>query len=206
MKKSKVILTIISLVLVVAMSVAGTLAYLKVSSGPVTNTFSPSNIGLTLDETTNTYKMIPGVEMKKDPKVTVSGDVDAHVFVEVVETGSVTVAGTEYTLDDFLTYAIADGWTVHSGVVDTNDSTNGNETVVLYREVKADAATKTFYVLKAGTKAENANGAVTTNATVTKAMMDACTANTFKLTFTAYAVQADGLSVADAWTEAKAQA
>ena len=198
-KTLKALVAVLSVVLIVCLSVAGTLAYLKVTTAPVTNTFAPSNIALKLEETTgSTYKMVPGVAMDKNPTVTVSGDVDAYVFVEIVEAGSVTVSGTEYTLDDFLTYAIAAGWTVHTGTVDTNDSVSGNETVVIYREVKVSDTTKTFSVL-----AENK---VSTNAGVTKQMMNAYTDGSIKLTLTAYAIQQAGFAdVAAAWAAAQGQ-
>ena len=194
----KKLITVLSVILVMLVGVAGTLSYLQVQKGPVVNTFAPSNNDLTLEETTgSTYKMVPGVAMDKNPTVTVSGDVDAYVFVKIDEAGSVTVSGTEYTLDDFLTYAIAAGWTVHTGTVDTNDSASGNETVVIYREVKVADTTKTFSVL-----AENK---VSTNAGVTKQMMNAYTDGSIKLTFTAYAIQKAGFEgkIAEAWAAAQ---
>ena len=199
MKKSKVILTIISLVLVVAMSVAGTLAFLKVNTTPVVNTFSPSNIGLTLDETTTAtdYKMIPGVEMKKDPKVTVTADIDTYVFVKVKESAN---------FDDYMTYAIASGWKLLDG--STTIDTVTEDEYVLYREVTATEASvqggASFYVLAGGTK--SANGVVTTKTTVKEADMTSAKTNAPTLTFTAYAVQKDAMAdVNAAWTEAQAQ-
>ena len=193
MKKSKVILTIISLVLVVAMSVAGTLAFLKVNTTPVVNTFSPSNIGLTLDETTTAtdYKMIPGVEMNKDPKVTVTSDIDAYVFVEVTESTN---------FDDYMTYAIASGWKLYDTGAETIDTAE-LDTYVLYREVGKNDTTKAFYVLAGGTK--SANGVVTTKTSVEESHMTAAKTNAPTLTFTAYAVQKDGLDVAQAWAQAQ---
>ena len=194
----KKLIAVLSVILVMLVGVAGTLSYLQVQKGPVVNTFAPSNIDLTLEETTgSTYKMVPGVAMDKNPTVTVSGDVDAYVFVKIDEAGSVTVSGTEYTLDDFLTYAIAAGWTVHTGTVDTNDSASGNETVVIYREVKVADTTKTFSVL--------ADNKVSTNAGVTKQMMNAYTDGSIKLTFTAYAIQKAGFEgkIAKAWAAAQ---
>lgn len=196
----KKLIAVLSVILVMLVGVAGTLSYLQVQKGPVVNTFAPSNIDLTLEETTgSTYKMVPGVAMDKNPTITVSGDVDAYVFVKIDEAGSVTVSGTEYTLDDFLTYAIAAGWTVHTGTVDTNDSASGNETVVIYREVKVADTTKTFSVL--------ADNKVSTNAGVTKQMMNAYTDGSIKLTFTAYAIQKAGFEgkIAEAWAAAQGQ-
>ena len=121
-KSLRVLAVMLSVVLTICLSVAGTLAYLQMKTESVENTFSPSNIGLTLTETTETYKMVPGVDIEKDPKVTVVGDVNAYVFVKIVEAGTVTVGETTYTFDDFLSYTIASGWTVLVGTDDTDDS------------------------------------------------------------------------------------
>ena len=65
-KTLKALVAVLSVVLIVCLSVAGTLAYLKVTTAPVTNTFAPSNIDLKLEETTSDYKMIPGKDITKD--------------------------------------------------------------------------------------------------------------------------------------------
>ena len=211
-KTLKTLVVVLSVILLMCLTVAGTLAYLQVQTGSVQNTFAPSNIDLTLTETTgSTYKMVPGVAMDKNPTVTVSGDVDAYVFVKIVEAGSVTVDDTTYTFDDFLSYAIDSGWTLLTGVEGLGDKlttdgkidTDANDTYVIYREVKVSDSTKTFSVL--------ADNKVTTNASVTKQMMNAYTDESIKLTFTAYAIQmADGgaenngnFTPAEAWAQAK---
>ena len=192
MKKSKVILTVISLVLVVAMSVAGTLAFLKVKTTDVQNTFSPSNIALSLTEEKDDLKMIPGVDMKKAPKVTVTADIDTYVFVKVEASANAA---------EYLTWAVdesATSWIKVPG-----------ETNVYYREVSADVAAdgESFYVLTGKGTGDFANGFVTTKTSVTEAMMNTAESSKPTLTFTAYAVQKDAMAdVNAAWTEAKAQA
>lgn len=206
----KKLITVLSMILVMLISVAGTLSYLQVATQPVQNTFAPSNIGLKLEETERTYDMVPGVDMPKDPTVTVSGDVDAYVFVKVAETNP---TGT-YTFDEFLSYAIAEGWTLLADVKGLDDSlttdgkidTVANGTYVIYRVVNVADEAKTFSVLD-GNK-------VTTNTGVTKQMMDAlCNDDgTVKegvivptLTFTAYAIQKAGFEddIAEAWDAAQ---
>ena len=193
--RKKLITAIIALSLVLSCMVGVTVAWLSVKTNTVTNTFSPSDITLELDETTTEYQMVPGVDIAKDPTVTVGGDVDAYVFVKIVESGSVTVDQTVYTFDDFLSYVIADGWTVLEGTDDANDTTNGNETVVICRKVAITDTNKTFSIL--------ANNKVTTNTSVTKQMMNAYKDGSIKLTFTAYAIQQAGFDTpAAAWAEA----
>ena len=95
MKKTLTVL--LALVLVIAMSVAGTMAYLT-STATVTNTFTVGNVTITMDETdvddstpnkdrdtANKYKLIPGMTYTKDPIVHVaSGSEDCYLFVKVV--------------------------------------------------------------------------------------------------------------------------
>ena len=189
-KTLKALVAVLSVVLIVCLSVAGTLAYLKVTTAPVTNTFAPSNIDLTLTETPNTYKMVPGVDIPKDPKVTVTADIDCYVFVKVEESAN---------FNTYMTYAIAGDWI-------PLDKTN--HPGVYYREVSADVAKngEAFYVL-AGNKVAVPN-------TVTKNQMDELYTNGAvnttaqpKLTFTAYAIQKAGFEgkIADAWAAAQSQ-
>lgn len=102
MKKTLTVL--LALVLVIAMSVAGTMAYLT-STDSVTNTFTVGNVKITLDELdtdndsnksdnvtvgdtvrdkANAYNLIPGHVYTKDPTVHVDADSeDSWVFVKV---------------------------------------------------------------------------------------------------------------------------
>lgn len=172
----KKITLLLSLALAVAIGIGGTLAWLTAKTDAVTNTFTVGNINIALEETTTDYKMVPGQPIDKDPKVTVEAGSEAcWLFVKIEESAN---------LDSFIDYAIADGWTALTGV-------DG----VYYREVAATADDMPFSVL--------ANDQVTVKDTVTKAMMDEITAQTASaptLTFTAYAVQKDGLTTAaNAW-------
>lgn len=170
----KKLTTVLAIVLVVALSVAGTYAYLTDTTGPVKNTFTVGNVNIDLAETTTDYKMVPGTTIAKDPKVTVEADSEAcWLFVKVEKSAN---------FDSFLTYAMADGWTKL-------------EDGVFYRQVAASGTNQDFTVL--------ANNTVSVKPGVTKAMMDGLTDETRPtLTFTAYACQADGFaSAAAAWAE-----
>ena len=174
----KKLTTVLAIVLVVALSVAGTYAYLTDKTGPVVNTFTVGNVNIDLTETTTDYKMIPGMTIHKDPMVTVKeNSEDCWLFVKVEKSAN---------FDSFLTYDMANGWTKL-------------EEGVFYRPVEAGAADQDFAVL--------ANDTVTVKPDVTKDMMDAIdngTAAKPTLTFTAYACQADGFtSAAAAWDEVK---
>ena len=135
MKKTLTVL--LALVLVIAMSVAGTMAYLT-SSDSVTNTFTVGNVKITLDEAdvneygqklnkdgqvaqdgdtlaervkANEYKLIPGHPYTKDPTIHVdSKSEDCWLFVKVEDGLAAIEADT--TIAAQLT---AKGWTAVSG-------------------------------------------------------------------------------------------
>ena len=57
---TKTLVALLSLVLLLGCSLGGTLAWLADSTGPVTNTFTVGDIDITLVETTEDYKIVPG--------------------------------------------------------------------------------------------------------------------------------------------------
>lgn len=165
---TKMMFMILAVVLIVGISVGGTLAWLTATTTPVTNTFTTSDIDITLTETGATdnaksFKMVPGYTINKDPKATVmAGSEDCYLFVKLEESAN---------FDDFMTYDIADGWTKLPGV-------DG----VYYRTVLTAEMGTGFSVLK--------DDQVTVKYTVTKGDMEALTENTYPtLKVTAYASQ-----------------
>ena len=178
---SKMLIVLLALVLMIGCAVGGTVAWLTAKTDSVVNTFTYGDIDITLTETTGEdYKIIPGVNIAKDPKVTVEGgSEDCWLFVEVEESGEF-VSGK-------VTYAIADDWTKGDG---TNIPAN-----VYYREYSATATDTTYDILK--------DNVVTVSEDLTKADIQSITTNP-TLTFTAYAVQKDNMdTAAAAWAAAK---
>lgn len=175
----KKITLLLSLALAVAIGIGGTLAWLTAKTDAVTNTFTVGNINIALEETTTDYKMVPGQPIDKDPKVTVEAGSEAcWLFVKIEKSDN---------LDDFISYAVdlsEDSWKELSGVPG-----------VYYRAVDATTTDMDYPVLT--------GNQVTVKDTVTKAMMDEITAQTAPtLTFTAYAVQKDGVgTAAEAWNK-----
>lgn len=179
---TKAVTMLLAVVLLLSCVLGGTLAWLTAKTDEVKNTFTTSDITVTLEETKNNFKMVPGWTIDKDPKATVgTGSEDCYLFVKVEETiGTVKVGDKAYTFGDFLEYTIADGWTQLTQDKDGNPITEK----VYYRVV--DGTTnefgKAYSVLK--------DDQVTVKGTVTKEMMNAVTeGNEPKLTFTAYASQ-----------------
>lgn len=168
----------------------GTVAWLIGQSTPLRNTFTPSSIDVTVAETptddgdsnpnTNTYTMLPGTTITKDPVVTVTaGSEDAWLFVKLDKSAN---------FDSFLSYTIADGWTALDGV-------DG----VYWRTTQKSDTAQTFGVIR-----ENE---VTVKPDVTAAMLNTLTESTRPtLAVTAFAVQQQSMGTAlEAWTLVEGQ-
>ena len=185
---TRAFVALLALVLVIGCVAGGTVAWLVAKTDPVVNTFTYGDINIELAETkpvNQQAKIIPGVDIEKDPKVTVKANSEAcWLFVKVEKTGTF--------VDGKVTYAIADDWTKLTGV----DSVDN----VYYREVGAVTADTSYYVLKGST--EYPNGVVTVSENLTKDEIKNITSKP-TLTFTAYAVQKEGSAdAAAAWAKA----
>ena len=141
--RSKALLLALCAVLLVAVSVLGTMAYLTSKTQVITNTFTVGDINIELTETkpeSKQAKIIPGVDIEKDPKVTVKANSEARwLFVKVEQTGTFVT--------DKVTYSVmtgTDGWKALPGV-------DG----VYYREVGAVTTDTDFYVLTGNTAHPN---------------------------------------------------
>lgn len=177
---TKTLVALLSLVLLLGCSLSGTLAWLSDSTGPVKNTFTVGDINISLDESTTDYKIVPGVNIAKDPKVTVKANSEAcWLFVKVDEAYWPDFKDGDARKVD---YAIADGWTKLTGVEDN----------VYYRKVSASAEDQPFPVL--------AGNEVTVSSTLTKSEVQKIGTGEKAptLTFTAYAVQQEGVETATA--------
>ena len=169
----------LTLVLAAYWAVGGTAAWLAAKSDPIASTFTFGDINITLtdeDSQEGQIKIIPGVDIKKALKVTVQADsVDCWLFVKVEEYGTF--------VRDKVVYSIAEDWTKGDGSPIPED--------VYYREVRDVTADREFSVLK-GDK-------ITVSKSLTKADIRNITDKS-TLTFTAYAVQMEGINTAaEAW-------
>ena len=188
----KKLMTVLALVLVIAMSVAGTIAFLTDTTDPITNTFTVGKVDITLTETFNTdtngdqkndawkAQLIPGTTYTKDPVVTVTADSeDCWLFVKFEEKNG---AATYLNYTSNLT--AANGWTQGD---DENIPSN-----VWYRAVAKDAAVKSFHLLLNDTVAIDSDA-------VTNENMN--TAANAQLVYTAYACQSANMTVEAAWAQ-----
>lgn len=178
----KVMLVLVAGIFILGSVAAGSLAWLIDETDPLTNTFVYGDINIDLYETdtgldqdndarTNTYKMMPGEDIIKDPKVTVmQSSEDCWLFVKLEKLNN---------FDEFMEYTILVGdndWKVLDAI---------NHPGVYYRAVSADEVKdddKVFSIIQ--------NDKVTVKGNVTKQMLNDLTDATYpRLKVTAYAVQ-----------------
>lgn len=170
----------LTLVLAAYWAVGGTAAWLAAKSDPIASTFTFGDINITLkdeDPQEGQIKIIPGMDIPKALKVTVQANsVDCWLFVKVVQAGTF--------VDGKVTYAIAEGWTKGDGSQIPEN--------VYYRQVNGATADMEFSVLK-GDK-------ITVSKELTKEEIRNIADGPITLTFTAYAVQREGINTAaEAW-------
>mgnify|MGYP004667519163 CR=1 FL=1 len=182
------LMLVLALALIVGVAGGATFAWLTAKTDPVVNTFTYGDINITLAESTGSdYKIIPGVDIGKDPKVTVKAGSEACWLFVKVEEGNwpeLTYVNKDGKAVRKVNYDIADGWTKGDG---TSIPAN-----VYYRVVDASKANQEFPVLK--------DNKITVSNTLTKIEINEKLTETPKLSITAYAIQKDGMdSAAKAW-------
>jgi len=184
MKKRTVALLMACMIMVGA-AAGGTIAWLTAQSATVVNTFTIGEVEITLTETdaldqgggqfTKSFKVSPGEDITKDPKVTVlAGSEACYLFVRIQESDQFTDLKTASKLN----YAIAAGW----NSVDGHDG-------YYYRKVDAiaeDAPAAEFPVLL--------NNLVEVGDDIVNADVDG---ETVTLTFSAAAIQSENMTGAD---------
>ena len=175
----KLVVAMLAVTLLIGCAIGGTVAWLTAKTDPVVNTFTYGDINIELTETkpaNQQAKIIPGVNIEKDPKVTVKANSEAcWLFVKVEEEGTFVT--------NKVTYSIDNGWTKLIGVAGVDN--------VYYRVVDAVTTNTDYYVLK--------DNKVTVSNTLTKEDIKNITTDP-TLTFTAYAVQKDAApDAAAAW-------
>lgn len=175
---TKTMFMILAVVLIVGISVGGTLAWLTATTGPVTNTFTVGDINITLAETTPAnYKIVPGGESDKNPTITVvKGSENCYVYVTVEN--NVVLNGKVVATPDIN----PTNWSVVQ--------TNVNKTLYRYKNVVATNATND-QTLPVFTK-------VSYSDTITKSNIAALTNTTIVINGFAHQSDNTNQSVADA--------
>lgn len=185
---SRAFIALLALVLVIGCVAGGTVAWLVAKTDPVVNTFTYGNINIDLTEnaggTEKQFKIIPGTNITKDPKVTVKAGSEAcWLFVKVEEVGAISTSTTA-----LVHYAIDAGWT------QLKDKDGKDVSGVYYRLVDAVDKDAVFNVLK--------GNEIIVSGELTKETIKEYAVQQPKLTFTAYAVQKENIdTAADAWAK-----
>lgn len=211
----KVIALVAAMVLVLAIGIGGTLAYLTSTTQKITNTFTVGKVNITLVEHQynpnkpedlapevsgsiptvgadgQSYKLIPGTVYAKDPTVTVEADSeDCYLFVKFEETNNTFGTNNDKIVEFTNTMAEENsGWT--QGTANSDGITIPKD--VWYREVKTTDATKSWNLIK--------DNKVTINDDLTNDVVSDDDFVAPELSFTAYAIQKSGFDVYCAWKE-----
>ena len=183
------VFVMLALTMVVGCAVDGTVAWLVSESESSVSTFTLGdiNIKLTGESESQSLKIIPGVKIERSLKVTVEPNSEAcWLFVKVEGTNWSHFPDANGTAK--VSYSVAGG-------TDDWKALEGNPGVY-YREVSAENA-------KTGVEYD-VNCNVTVSQMLTKAEVNSIAAETQpQLSFTAYAVQRDGIGdAATAWAAA----
>ena len=172
------VFVMLALTMVVGCAVDGTVAWLVSESESSVSTFTLGdiNIKLTGESESQPLKIIPGVGIKRSLKVTVEPNSEAcWLFVKVEGTNWSHFPDANGTAKVYYSVDVQNGWIALNG-----------HPGVYYREVSAeDAKTGVEY---------DVNGVVAVSKELTKADINSIASGTQpKLSFTAYAVQRDGI-------------
>ena len=172
------VFVMLALTMVVGCAVDGTVAWLVSESKSSVSTFTLGdiNINLTGESESQPLKIIPGVKIERSLKVTVEPNSEAcWLFVKVEGANWSHFPDANGTAKVSYSVDVQDGWTALN-----------NHPGVYYREVSAEAAQRG--------DAYDVNCNVTVSQMLTKAEVNSIAAETQpKLSFTAYAVQRDGI-------------
>ena len=194
-KLNKKIIAMLSVFIMLALvvignSVSGTVAWLVSKPESTVSTFTLGDINITLAESDfgSQPKIIPGVDIKRDPKVTVKANSEAcWLFVKVEERNWPDFEEENGTRK--VSYSVNNGWNVLT-----------NNPGVYFREVSAEDAQKGIdYTVLAGNES-CPSGVIKVSQELTKEEINSISSygNQPSLTFTAYAVQRTDIDTAAA--------
>ncbi|MBR6549572.1 MAG: hypothetical protein IKT68_08540 [Clostridia bacterium] len=195
--KQKVLAISLCILLLMGSVVGGVLAWLTSESDPIINTFSGSNLEISVDEEINPdgttiFKAIPGNTDAKDPSITVfAGSEPCYLFVHPVKSSG---------FDNIVSYTYASGWTQHG-------STGYYYYIVGDLQEGALPADETIYILQGSDENDSdgdpmTNGYIQYKTTATNDQLDFAEGD-HSLLFKVVAVQQNNLTPAQAYSVVK---
>ena len=210
----KKLMTVLALVLVIAMSVAGTYAYLT-SADKVVNTFTVGDVQIKLDEAkanadgslvqgaarvkANEYKLLPGHTYNKDPMVTVlKGSESSYVKMTVTFSKAAELDAIFAPTGANMT-SIFNGYDRANWIYKGNTENTGDNTRTYEFWYKAPVAAP-----DADVALDALFDSITVPGTIKNDQLK--TIEDITITVNAYAIQADGFANAEAAWEAYSKA
>lgn len=210
----KKLMTVLALVLVIAMSVAGTYAYLT-SADKVVNTFTVGDVQIKLDEAkanadgslvqgaarvkANEYKLLPGHTYNKDPMVTVlKGSESSYVKMTVTFSKAAELDAIFAPTGANMT-SIFNGYDRANWIYKGNTENTGDNTRTYEFWYKAPVAAP-----DADVALDALFDSITVPGTIKNDQLK--TIEDMTITVNAYAIQADGFANAEAAWEAYSKA
>lgn len=162
--KKKIVLGLTALILVVGLTIGGTLAYMQSTTDTKVNTFTIGNVKLTLDETyVQNSQLIPGTVIAKTPVLTVKGGSEASYIRAKVEVPAALATLVDINVDPAKWELKTDGYYyLKSGAVAKN---------------AADTVLPSLFTT------------VSVKTSVTNEQLAALTAGDLKISITGYAIQ-----------------
>jgi hypothetical protein len=237
----KILILINAMVLALSMVVGATIAYFSLDTGVARNTFVSGGFGKiylreddggsnptsgwlsgTNMKHQNSYTVVPGVDINKDPQVKFTFDSDsivtsAYVFVKIVYTHSTT---NGWTFDktnrkllgyvdkkQALTITLNSGWRIMNatseGSLILSIGTSANDATSVQKGCTHAILSGASVFKNIGTTAKPATIDVST--ALVGADIETFSQNqaSYNLAFSAYAIQKDGLEAGPAWTAVK---
>lgn len=202
----KKLMTVLALVLVIAMSVAGTYAYLT-SQDEVVNTFTVGDVQINLDEAAanadgslvpnaervkaNSYKLLPGHTYAKDPVVTVLKGSESSYVKMTVTFSKASELDAIFAPDGATMTSIFNGYDSANWIYKGNtENTTANTRTYEFWYKETVAAPTADVALDA------LFDSITVPGNITNAQL--ATIKDMTITVNAYAIQADGFADAEA--------
>lgn len=241
--KKKTIILITAMVLALAIATGATLAYLTSIASNVTNTFVSGGFGVislqeveddgdkniswftgtkTGDDYINSYNVVPGVDINKNPQVKFEFDKDsvvtgAYVFVKITydtsdsNNGWTYVPGTDGLkakliakidgVENALSVTMGDNWKVvnagtEKGTIVLTYCTSQGSIASMQKTTNPLADGLPIFALLEKSTPEESDKTIDVNTELTEANLDVFETNkgNYNLSFSAYAIQTDGFS------------
>ncbi len=157
-RSKKSMATLVSLILILTIGVGGTLAYLVATTGEVKNTFTPSQVNISVNE--NVDNGVKSNVKIKNHDDSVKAYIRAAIVVNWMDANgnvwaATPVEGTDYTMATGGNWTLGtDGYYYHKGAVNPNADTSVLITAAKYLENAPEGYSLSIEILAQGIQAD----------------------------------------------------